>query len=345
MSFVPIHRPRRESGRRARDGVRADGLYAALDLGTNNCRLLVAQATRRGFRVVEGFSRPTRLGEGLARTGLLAEAAMARTVDVLAHCAERLARRPLAQARYIATEACRRAANCDAFLARVTAETGIAIEIVSAQEEARLALAGCAALLDRRIAHGLVFDIGGGSTELMWVRLRGGRGERIEAMASLPFGVVTLAERHGAALDTAAGYDAAVAGVACALRPFEDETGLCGRIRARTVQMLGTSGTVTTVAGIHLELPRYERSAVDGQPLSFAAIAAARRRILAMSAAERLAHPCIGPERADLVVAGCAILDAICQVWPTGRLRVADRGVREGMLLGMMRSDAAGEGP
>ena len=316
----------------------APPLYAALDLGTNNCRLLMALPWGSGFRVVDAFSRTTRLGEGLAVTGVLSEPAILRTLDALRFCAQRMARRGVTRSRVVATEACRRAANCAAFVERVALEAGLTMEIISAEEEARLALAGCAPLLDRDLADALVFDIGGGSTELIHVEVTPG-GETVRSFASLPLGVVTLAEEQGAALLTAAGYERTVALVAAQLAGFDADGRLAALVRQQKVQMLGTSGTVTTLAGVHLRLPRYDRAVVDGITLSFAEIAAVSHSLTRAGLDERAAHPCIGRERADLVVAGCAILDAICRLWPVGRLRVADRGVREGVLLSMMRSD------
>jgi len=316
-------------------------VYAALDLGTNNCRMLVARPAVRGFQVIDAFSRATRLGEGLARSGALSEAAMDRTIQALKTCVDKIGRRGVTRARYVATQACRQATNCPNFVDRVITETGLEIEIISAQEEARLALAGCASLLDRRLTHALVFDIGGGSTELMWVRLDRGTPEHIEAMASLPFGVVTLTETEEDSLSSLAGYDRLVAALAEEFRVFEAECRLAGRIRARKMQMLGTSGTVTTLGGVYLDLPRYDRTAVDGLVMPFGAITEVSRRLAAMPPEERCQHPCIGQERSELVVAGCAILEAICRIWPLGRLRVADRGVREGLLLNMMRADVA----
>lgn len=335
---IAVHSLPRGAERRPRAPL--DGVYAALDLGTNNCRMLVARPHGRGFRVIDAFSRITRLGEGLTASGALSAAAMGRTVDALAACAEKMVRRGVTRARHVATEACRQATNCDHFLSRVAAETGIEIEIITAEEEAGLALAGCAALLDRRLSDALVFDIGGGSTELMWVRVERGRPPRIEAFTSLPIGVVSLAEQRAGDLGGIAGYRRVLGELTARFAPFEERCRLRRSIRAHSLQVLGTSGTVTTLGGVHLGLPRYERAAVDGLLMPFHAIHAVSRRLAAMDHAERAAQPCVGPERADLVVAGCVILEAICNLWPVGRLRVADRGLREGMLLGMIRADA-----
>ncbi len=315
-------------------------LYGALDLGTNNCRLLLAKPSDDGFRVVEAFSRVTRLGEGLANCGHLSEAAIERTLCALRQCAQRLERRGVRRVRSVATEACRRAANGAAFLRRVHDDVGLDLETISSDDEARLALAGCAPLLDRRHPYALVFDIGGGSTELIKVRLgQPPSGDRVETLASLPLGVVTLAEEQGTRLYDSAGYAAAVDLLTERLRPFDRRSGLGPLVAAGRVQMLGTSGTVTTLAGVHLDLPRYDRTLVDGLVMEFSAIEAISRRLVTANAAERAAHPCIGDNRADLVVAGCAILEAICRLWPADRLTVADRGVREGVLLSMMQAD------
>jgi exopolyphosphatase/guanosine-5'-triphosphate,3'-diphosphate pyrophosphatase len=316
-------------------------IFAALDLGTHNCRLLAAMPAPGGFRVVDAFSRIVRLGEGLGRTGALAEGAMRRAIEALKVCVERMTRIGVSKSRSVATEACRRAANCDQFIERVHAETGLDLEIISSAEEARLALDGCAPLLEGEHEHAVVFDIGGGSTELMWLSVGAGREPRIEESMSLPYGVVTLAERYGGGRLPFPIYREIVGKVARRVAPFESRHRIRERIPGGTVQMLGTSGTVTTLAGVHLGLSRYNRSLVDGAYLTFTDVAAMSRKLAAMTAGERARHPCIGPKRADLVVAGCAILEAICETFPVGSLRVADRGVREGILLGLIRAASA----
>jgi exopolyphosphatase / guanosine-5'-triphosphate,3'-diphosphate pyrophosphatase len=320
-----------------------ENTYAALDLGTNNCRLLVARSAGRSFRVIDAFSRIVRLGEGLAASGVLSERAMARTLEALRVCAGKVAHRRVTRARYVATEACRRAANCSEFIERVRDATGISIEIISSGEEARLVVTGCAPLLDRRAPYAVVFDIGGGSTELVWLNVpRDPRmAPKVLDFLSLPHGVVTLTDRYGGREVSRATYDAMVAEMCEALRSFEARHKIAERIARGEVQMLGSSGTVTTLAGIHLALPRYNRALVDGTALTFACARAVSERLIALGYDERVAHPCIGSDRADLVLAGCAILEAICQLWPVGRLRVADRGIREGILLGLVASRPA----
>jgi exopolyphosphatase/guanosine-5'-triphosphate,3'-diphosphate pyrophosphatase len=331
--FMPAARPQTTAQRFA-------SYYAALDLGTNNCRLLVARPAGSGFRVVDAFSRIVRLGEGLAASGVLSEDAMARSLDALKICADKIAGRRVAAGRYVATEACRQAVNCEAFLARVREEIGIDIEIISTTEEARLVVAGCAPLLNPRIPYAIVFDIGGGSTEIVWLRLWGGgnRGRpEILGSMSLPFGVVTLTDRFGGTEVSPATYRAMVAEAMAALAPFERTNDIQRHVRTGRVQMLGSSGTVTTLAGIHLALPRYIRALVDGSVLTFEQISVVSTHLAGLDLAGRAANPCIGRERADLVLSGCAILDAICATWPVGRLRVADRGVREGILFDLMQ--------
>ncbi len=313
---------------------------AALDLGTNNCRLLVARPAGMGIRVVDAFSRIVRLGEGLTATGALSEEAVNRTIEALKICADKITLRRIASGRYVATEACRRAANCQEFLARVRTETGLEIEIISTAEEARLVVSGCAPLLNPRIPYALVFDIGGGSTEIVLVRLEGcgdrRRGRpRIIGSMSLPLGVVTLTDRFGGDVSPSA-YRTMVDEAAAALKPFERDYRIRRHIRTGRMQMLGSSGTVTTLAGIHLALPRYIRALVDGSSLTFDQIASVSAHLAGLDLAGRAASPCVGRERADLVLSGCAILDAICETWPVGRLRVADRGVREGILFDLI---------
>jgi exopolyphosphatase/guanosine-5'-triphosphate,3'-diphosphate pyrophosphatase len=329
------------------------GNYAAIDLGTNNCRLLIARPAGTSFRVVDAFSRIVRLGEGLAAAGALSEAAMARTLEALKVCAGKIAHRQVAAGRSVATEACRQAANCGDFLARVREATGIELEIISTAEEARLVVAGCAPLLNQRAPYAIVFDIGGGSTEIVWLRQGGSRGEKpgydrfgklprpeIFGSISLPFGVVTFTERFGGTEVSPAIYRAMVAEAKAALAPFEAIHRIRRQVEARRVQMIGSSGTVTTLAGIHLALPRYIRALVDGSILTFDQIAKVSRDLAGLDLAGRAASPCVGRERADLVLSGCAILDAICATWPIGRLRVADRGIREGILFDLMNGGA-----
>jgi exopolyphosphatase/guanosine-5'-triphosphate,3'-diphosphate pyrophosphatase len=333
-----VTRPPRAPGASSEDRRGGRGAtYAALDLGTNNCRLLIARPDGHGgFRVVDAFSRIVRLGEGLAHSGRLGEAAQARAVDALKVCAQRLRRRQVAHVRAVATEAVRKAANGEAFIARVLAETGIALEIISAAEEAQLAVDGCTSLLDPRFAQALVFDIGGGSTEIAWLDVLGPNRATIRAWTSLPLGVVTLADRHGGVEVPSAVYDAMVTEVCRLLDRFEDANRIGPSMAARPLQMLGTSGTVTTLAGVHMGLKRYDRSQVDGVWMDSADVAAVAGRLIGMPYDARVAEPCVGRERADLVIPGCAVLDAIVRTWPTPRLRVADRGLREGMLMGLM---------
>ncbi len=331
-------------------GSASSPIYAALDLGTNNCRLLVAKPSRRGFQVVDAFSRIIRLGEGLSATGRLSEVAMDRTIDALQVCADKLKRRGVERSRLIATEACRAAANGAEFLDRVKDRTGLVLEIVSRETEAKLAVTGCASLIDGEASTVLVFDIGGGSSELIWLDfgdeprrrphpLGLGADRAIRAWTSLPVGVVTLSEQFGGREVDRGVYEAMVAYVREMLDRFEAVHQIGDRLCSGTAHLLGTSGTVTTVAGIYLALPAYDRRKVDGCWLENAQIREVSDRLIAMSYDERVAQPCIGRDRADLVLAGCAILEAILRMWPCERLRVADRGLREGMLATMMAED------
>jgi len=314
--------------------------YAALDLGTNNCRLLIARPTADGFRVIDAFSRIIRLGEGVAASRRISDAAISRAVEALLVCRDKMRARGVVRARLIATEACRAAENGEVFRARVAEEAGLELEIIDSATEARLAAAGCTELFDPAAAGVILFDIGGGSSEL--VRLGRPNGSRrgpplpdIVGWASLPVGVVTLAERYGGTVVPPDIYDAMVEEVAA----FVDNFAKAHRIDLDGFHMLGTSGTVTTIAGVFLKLRRYDRRRVDGCWLSHDQVTRVVAQLMAMSFDERAANPCIGAERADLVLAGCAILDAIRRAFPCARLRVADRGLREGMLVEMMRAD------
>jgi exopolyphosphatase/guanosine-5'-triphosphate,3'-diphosphate pyrophosphatase len=322
-------------GGNGRDAARAP-VFAALDLGTNNCRMLIARPNGGDFHVVDSFSRVTRLGEGLSRAGALSPDAMDRTVEALKRCAEKMHRRNVAVSRHVATEACRRAANCQEFLDRVRRECGIALEIISAREEATLALKGCAALLSHQVPHALLFDIGGGSTEVLYVKVPGDGSLSVVDCVSLPMGVVTVAEDCGGGDLCERTYNEVADHVARMLEPFEARHGLRRVIADGCAQMIGTSGTVTTLGGLALGLTRYDRTAVDGITLDFDTLLGKSRALCKMSLHQRAAEPCIGWQRADLVLAGCAILEAICRAWPVGKLRVADRGLREGLLMEMI---------
>jgi exopolyphosphatase / guanosine-5'-triphosphate,3'-diphosphate pyrophosphatase len=312
--------------------------FAALDLGTNNCRMLVATPSADGFRVLDSFSRIVRLGEGLHASGQLCPAAMDRAVAALETCATRLTRRPVRQVRAIATEACRRASNGQEFLQRVKLQTGFDFGVISGREEAELALESCAPLLRADARRVLLFDIGGGSTELAWVRMTNGLPELI-GFDSLPVGVVNLAERWGDAGYCSAGFEAMVADVIERLMPFEQVHCIGREIRSGGVDLLGTSGTVTTLAGVALNLERYRRLDVDGVELSDQEAGAALASLRALGRDGLMQHPCVGPDRVEFVLPGCAVFAAITRLWPATSVIVADRGLREGVLLRLMRAD------
>jgi exopolyphosphatase / guanosine-5'-triphosphate,3'-diphosphate pyrophosphatase len=327
-------------------GYAHQGAFAALDLGTNNCRLLIARPANDAFTIIDAFSRVVRLGEGLAQSGRLSDEAMDRTLGALRICADKLRRRRVTLARSVATEACRRAENGAEFIARVREETGIFLDIISAREEAQLAVMGCHLLLEPGSGPAMIFDIGGGSTELVLIESTGGAPIILDWL-SVPWGVVSLSEHCGPESADQAGRDARYALmrrlVSDSFAPFGDKT---ESLRARSgshgpLRLLGTSGTVTTLASLHLELPQYDRRAVDGLIVPATSMRAISANLASLAIEERRLVPCIGRERADLVVAGCAILEAILDLWPADRLGVADRGIREGILRGLIASHAA----
>lgn len=320
--------------------------YGALDLGTNNCRLLIARPAPGGFKVIDAFSRIVRLGEGLAATGRISPAAMQRTLSALDVCAAKLTQRGVTRLRAVTTEACRRAENGHELLEAARLRCGLELDAIDAEEEASLARYGCAPLIDGRKRQAAIIDIGGGSTEIVWLSNDAAESDgagvsspRLLAWHSLPLGVVDLAEGFGGHEVDRPTYEAMVTEVQDGLAPFVAQYGLAEQARLGDLQMIGTSGTVTTLTGMHLDLPRYDRSKVDGAFLPLDLVERLSERVRAMSYAERVAHPCIGRDRADLVVAGCAILEAFWRLCPTDGLTVADRGLREGLLYLMMRED------
>ena len=324
-------------------------VYAALDLGTNNCRLLIARPApmdggSAGFRVINSFSRIVRLGEGLSQTGRLSAAAIERTIGALKVCRCKIEARGVTRSRLIATEACRAAENGAEFLMQVKDATGLDLEIVDRETEAHLAAAGSACLADAAATSVVLFDIGGGSSEIVWLgQGRAGRSadwnarERVRFWASLKLGVVTLAEKFGGLEVSDATFEAMVDHVFKELQEFV--VVVRAERRCRRFHLLGTSGTVTTIAGVFLGLPRYDRRRVDGLWMSNEEVSLAIASLRRMSYDERAVNGCIGVGRADLVLAGCAIFEAIRRAFPAERIRIADRGLREGILMELIHAD------
>ena len=353
MYQPPKHdrKPHHDGGNAPRRPHHADAteLFAALDLGTNNCRLLVAKPSfhndhgSKTLRVIDSYSRIVRLGEGVSDTGKLSEDAMRRTIKALATCKTKLSKYTIAKSRVVATEACRRASNAEEFLARVKDELGLGIDIISNEEEARLAFLGCSSLLLKDTRYALAFDIGGGSTEFMWVKIdadapiNSHKRHLIQDWLSLPYGVMNMSEQFGGPAYTEMYFEEIVQRISALLAPMEHTNQIASRIWHDHVQMLSTSGTVTTLAAIHLNLPHYDRSKIDGLKLSISDIRGATQTLLKMSHAERAAHPCIGSSRTDFILSGCAIFEAIARTFPIDKITIADRGVREGIIVSLMR--------
>lgn len=328
-------------------------LYAALDLGTNNCRLLIARPSfqqhnqHKTLKVVDSYSRIVRLGEGVSETQRLSEEAMRRTMRALSTCKQKLNRYGIAKYRFVATEACRRAVNAEQFLQRVRDELGLTIDVISNEEEARLAFLGCSSLLQKETRWALAFDIGGGSTEFMWVKIdpeapmNSHRRHLIQDWTSLPYGVMNMSEQFGGPAFTEMYFEEIVAKLMGLLASIERDNQIAQRMWKENVQMLSTSGTVTTLAAIHLDLPHYDRSKIDGIKLSISDIRGATQTLMRMSPTERAAHPCIGSSRTDFILSGCAIFEAIARTFPIDKITIADRGVREGIIVSLMREVAA----
>jgi len=336
---------RKRPRRRRRYGRRPQS-YAALDLGTNNCRLLIAKPSHGGFRVIDSYSKVVRLGAGLSSTGRLATESMDLAVAAIQVCANKMKAKKVRRWRCIATQACRQAENGEEFLKRVKEETGITLDVISPRVEARLSVMGCLNLIDMDKDVVLVVDIGGGSTELSWVdvrKLRDPNGKMrahrppISAWASLPIGVVTLTEQVKEHDDRETWY----ADMKQVVRDRIDDAGCSTRFtnvfKAGKGHIIGTSGTITSLASVHLKLPYYQRDKVDGLWMESSDAVRIARDMSQRTPKERGAEPSIGDDRAMMLVAGCAIIDVLCEMWPSERVRVADRGLREGMLMGLMR--------
>ncbi|HMS95725.1 MAG TPA: Ppx/GppA phosphatase family protein [Tabrizicola sp.] len=340
-------------------------LYAALDLGTNSCRMLVAQPLGSQFVIVDSFSKSVQLGARLEATGRLSRTSMGRTIQALRICEKKLQAHKVRRMRLVATEACRRARNAKDFLRQVRRETGLTLEIITPEEEARLAVISCAPLVSPTTEQLLVVDIGGGSTELVWIdlaavapedrpkaimRLHMGfdaQGEgavaRVVDWISVPLGVATLKDQFIDVDDDAARF-------ALMSWFFEEHLAKFSPYNAENprlgFQIIGTSGTVTTVAASFLGLRRYDRTKVDGLEMSSQQIDQVIREYLSLGPEGRRNDPRIGRDRQSLIMSGAAILQALMRIWPTDRLSVADRGLREGLLYAQMSADGVlGDGP
>lgn len=321
-------------------------IIAAIDLGTNSCRLLVAKIEGQTFRVIDSFSRVVRLGEGIQSTNMLTNDAIERTVEALKICKTKVVQNSVEIIRAVTTEACRRAGNSDLLIQRVQEEAGISLEVITPEEEARLALSGCAGILNSRIPYAIAFDIGGGSTEVMWLRINEPRRlhrrrfpiiEVIDCI-SLPYGVVTMSDYYSSRERASNVYHEIRKEVSSRLIDFSQRNGIFNHLEKRRIQMIGTSGTVTTLAAINMGLEKYDRRLIDGVFLNVFDIHNICKSIFDMTLEERSLHPCIGTGRSDLVIMGTSILEGICDTWPVQKLRVADRGVREGILMELMKA-------
>ena len=320
--------------------------FGAIDLGTNNCRLLVARSMPDGFKVVDSFSKVVRLGKGLASTGRLSDESMDMAVDAIGVCAAKMKRKSVTRWRCIATQACRAADNGDEFLARVKKETGLTFETISPRVEARLSVMGVLNIIDMNKDVALVIDIGGGSTELSWVDVRKMRDDKtptrlhrppISAWVSLPVGVVNLSEMYPEDHDDRAGWYAKMkAHVLDEIQKQNRDKQFTNTFKDGNGHMVGTSGTVTSLASVMMGLPHYQRDKIDGIWVDGPAIIETAKGLAHMPLSQRQLEPCIGEDRATMITAGCAILDVVYDLWPSQKIRVADRGLREGMLMGLM---------
>lgn len=317
----------------------AQSNYAAIDLGTNSCRLVVATPTTTSFRVVETFSKVVRLGEGIINDNQLSSQAMRRTINALKVCRGVINEySPITASRFVATAACRRAKNVTQFVEMAKRDAGIELEVISSKEEARLSVVGCLPLLNRSIKRVLVFDIGGGSTQISLARVTDYGKTFIEGFVSLPYGVVTISEAFADHEMSTLEYSTVVDRTQNILKEFEERHHINEAIANQEIQVIGTSGTVTVIGAVHLKLPRYNRSAVDGIAISAPEVTATVNKIKTMGTEGRCKHPCIGQSKSDLTLAGCAIIEALTTFWPISEITVADRGIREGILLDMMHS-------
>lgn len=333
----PNNKNRNKNKNRYKNPKNKGHVYGVVDLGTNNCRLLVAVPQQNGFRVIDSFSRIVRLGEGLKEEKRISDQATDRTVSALKICMDKMKRRGVTRMWNVATQACREAENGDHFVKTIEEKVKIKLDIIDPKEEARLAVMGCKALLDTNYNRGIVFDIGGGSTEIIWIEYNEKRIPEIIDWISIPLGVVNLSEEYGTEkVLPSEHYQEMKERVKEHIIPFEEKHAIRSSIDENMVQLMGTSGTVTTLTSMHLNQAVYDRNEVDGAWMKSKDLVNLCTDLAKLDYKERLALNNIGNDRAELVVAGCAIFDALIDVWPIEDCRVADRGIREGMLHHLM---------
>jgi exopolyphosphatase/guanosine-5'-triphosphate,3'-diphosphate pyrophosphatase len=313
---------------------------AAVDLGSNTIRLLVADADRAsGLHPVHAEQAVARLGEHLFRTGRLQDGAMARALGAVRGYRDRARALGAERVLVVATAAVRQAGNREELVGRLAAEPGVSVRVVDGDEEARLTLLGVTwGVLGARGAEAdderrmVVLDIGGGSTELIVAEAGA-----VVSSVSVTLGVVGLAERffHADPVDWAE-YQACADHVTCRLDAdaWPAVLGLAPRALA------GTAGTITTLAALDLGLPSYDGARVQGHRLRGAAVRSLRDRLGALRVADRARLPCLEPGRADLIMPGIAIVEAVLAGLGLAELRVSDAGLREGIVL-----DAVGWAP
>lgn len=312
-------------------------VFAAIDLGTNSCRLLVGKYDGH-LRIIDSYSKVVRLGENIQLNNELSQEAIERTLKALQICMEKVLGNRVTHLRAVTTEACRRASNSYDLLNRAKSELNLELEVITSHEEANLAISGCANMFQRNIPYVIAFDIGGGSTEVMWVKLKEGTPNfEVIDLISLPFGVVTLSDQFGSFATSPQIYTQIREKVAHDLDAFAARNNIQRFMEKKQVQMVGTSGTVTTLAAIHLKLQRYDRYMIDGIYLRMENIREITQYVLNMPVKQRNLHPSIGVGRSDLVITGSAILEGICDTFEVPYIRVADRGVREGILMGLIQ--------
>ena len=304
---------------------------ATIDLGTNTVRLLVSDLdSERAWRSVHADQRVTRLGEGLAGTGVLGDAPMRRTAAAVADYARRGRQLGARRIRIVATSAVREAANRPAFVEMVERASGERVHVISGDEEARLTVRGVLRALGPLSGELLTFDIGGGSTEYTLAR-----GTTVIATVSLRLGVVPLAERFPFPGTVEPDRYHALADEVSKQLDAELPSSLA---RARPDHLVGTAGTVTTLAALDLGLERYDADRVQRHRLERAAVARLRDRLAALTVAERAALPCLEPGRADLIIPGVAIVEATLDRFGMDSLTVSDWGLREGLVDEMIEA-------
>lgn len=314
--------------------------FAAIDLGSRNCRTIVGCQSKAGaFEYIETYSKSVSLADGVAASKKLSRKSMDRTIEALAFCSKVLSRYAGLTYLAVATDAMRRAENASVFIKRVKRELGLIISIITPQEEAYYAALGCIEVLSLETEIFVVFDIGGGSSEIALCRQKSDKDIELIDSLSIPYGVINLLESKDHL--TFSGYSNLVQKISDLSRDFLNQYATTLDF-VNNFQCIGTSGTTTTVAALNMNLRFYDREKINDSILQFSEILKTVHYVQSLSEDERKLHPYISQSNEDLVLGGLTILEGIVRGLPASTITVTDRGVRDGVVYALTHDKCKG---